>query len=877
MWNPWNWLRRRQVLATLDDDIRDHIARETQDNIGRGMAPDEARYAAIRKFGNTRRVTEETREVWSMNWLEDFFEDARHGLRLLTRNRAFALTAIITLAAGIGANTAIFSVVHAILLKPLPYPHAERLAIIWTGLSEERRAPASRYELLQMRQNSKAFEEIGGIWVTNGAVPGDGAPEQVKLGTVTTNFLSMLCSEPAAGRLFTDDDAKNDDGGNAVISYGLWQRRFGGDPGVIGKLLRRTGDKDDDGMTIIGVLPKDFRLILPASSALSDNVDIFIPVRFAKSPIDGPGYLKTIGRLAPGVTIGQAQAELDGVAARLRDTVPDFASQKMSLAVFPLQADGVRDVRSALLLLFAGVALVLLIACVNVANLLLARSSYRLRETSIRATIGAGRGRLIRQFLAESLVLALVGGVAAMGVAWLAIKGLLALRPESLVRLGTIELSATVFTYALLVSLVTVVVFGLAPAIAASRTDLSGGMKLASGVAPRSASRYSRAALIATEVALSVVLLAATGLLMRTFAALLRVNPGFTTENALTFTTAAGGYPYVHSIQSKLAEIPGVESVSASSHLPLDSNYANWYDGYYKEGAPPEDQNTNLADDRSILPGFFKTIGATLIEGRDFTDSDDATREHVAIVDDELAAREWPGQNALGKKLNISDSPKGFYEFERDWVIVVGVVRHVQYHSLTTSVRPQIYVPFQLAPRPISYVVASEMPPAALRAAIRAKLDEVDKSAPMARVVTLGELANQARAQNRFVAYLAAALAGIALLLACVGIAGVTSYSVAQRTNEIGLRMALGATSNSVLKMIVERNLAPVALGLLLGLASSLALAPLLESLLFGVRPHDPLTLLAVALSVAATAALACALPALRATRVDPMIALRHE
>jgi putative ABC transport system permease protein len=814
-----------------------------------------------------------------MRGLEHFLQDARHGFRLLTRNKSFALAAIVTLAVGIGANTAIFSVVHGILLKPLPYPHADRLAIIWTGLAEERRAPASNYQLLQMRQNSRAFDEIAGIWITNGTVPGAGAPEQLKVARVTTNFLALLCSEPAAGRFFREEDAAHDDGMNVVISYGLWQRRFGGDPAVLGKVLRTGTDGDDKGVIIVGVLPKDFRLILPSSSALSQNVDMYRPVSLADSAIDGPGYLKTIGRLAPGVSVGQAQAELDGVAARLRATVPDFAAQKMTLAVLPLQADGVKDVRGALLLLFAGVALVLLIACVNVANLLLARSSYRLRETSIRAIIGASRGRLIRQLLAESLVLGLAAGIGAIGVASFAIQGLLALRPESLLRLGTIELNGTVFAYALLISLVTVIVFGFAPAIAGSRVDLSGGVKAGSGIGARDAGRYSRATLIAAEVAISVVLLTGTGLLVRTFAALLRVNPGFAAENALSFTTTPGGYKFVHNLQSKLLEIPGVEAASASSHLPLDANYANWYDGYYQEGAPPEDQNTNLADDRSILPGYFQTIGATLISGRDFTDADDAAHQHVAIVDDELAAREWPGQSALGKKLNISDSPKGFYEFERDWVVVVGVVRHVQYHSLTTSVRPQIYVPFQLAPRPVSFVVRASpgIPPATLRAAIRAKLDEVDQSAPLARVVTLGELADQARAQNRFVAYLAAALAGIALLLACVGIAGVTSYSVAQRTNEIGLRMALGATSKNVLKMIVERNLVPVAAGLAVGIAFSLALAPLLESLLFGVRPQDPLTLTAVCITVAATGVAACFLPALRATRVDPLVALRHD
>src|ERR1700678_3021889 len=438
-----------------------------------------------------------------MTWLEHFLQDARHGFRLLTHNKSFALAAIITLAVGIGANTAIFSVVYGILLKPLPYPHADRLTIIWTGLAEEHRAPASKYQLLQMRQNSRAFEEIGGIWLTSGTVPGAGEPEQVKVAAVTTNFLGLLIPEPAAGRLFNEDDAKHADGTNAVISYGLWQRRFGGDPGVLGKILRTGNDGDNEGVTIVGVLPKDFRLILPASSSLSEGVDMYMPVSFAEAPIDGPGYLKTIGLLAPGVSVGQAQAELDGVAARLRGTVPDFAAQKMTLAVFPMQADGGQDVRSALVLLSAGV---------NVANLLLARSSYRVRETSIRAIIGAGRGRLMRQLLVESLVLGLAGGAAAMLVASLAVQGLLALRPESLLRLGTIELNGTVFAYALLISLVTVIVFGFAPAVAGSRVDLSGGVKAGGGISSRDAGRYSRATLIAAEVAISVVLLTGTGL-----------------------------------------------------------------------------------------------------------------------------------------------------------------------------------------------------------------------------------------------------------------------------------------------------------------------------------------------------------------------------
>jgi predicted permease len=389
--------------------------------------------------------------------------------------------------------------------------------------------------------------------------------------------------------------------------------------------------------------------------------------------------------------------------------------------------------------------------------------------------------------------------------------------------------------------------------------------------------KLPRRVLIAAEVALSFVLLAGTGLLVRTFLALLDVNPGFRPDNVLTFTTSPGNYDFVHQLQQKLLTIPGVQSASLVSHLPLDDSYPNWYDAYYPEGAAPAEQSSALADDRSILPGYFQTIGATLIEGRDFTEGDDAAHQHVAIIDDALAKQTWPGQDPVGRRLNISDSPKGPYQFERDWVVVVGLVKHVQYHSLTTMVRPQIYVPFQLAPRPVSFVVRASAPFEDLAAPIREQVAKVDKSAPVARLIALDELVNQARAQNRFVAFLAAALAGTALLLACIGIAGVTAISIAQRTHEIGIRMALGASTSKILRMILGQSLGPVIAGLLVGLASSFALMPLLQTLLFGVEPGDPLTFSAIFAFLLVVGTLACYLPALRATRIEPSTALRYE
>jgi putative ABC transport system permease protein len=858
--------------SEMDTELRFHMEAYAEELMRNGVPREEAMRRAKVEFGGAERVKEECREALGVHFVETLTQDVRYGFRLLSRSPFFALAAILTLGIGIGANTAIFTVVHAVLLRPLPYPNSERLAIIWSGLGNEHRAPASAYELAQLRQRSRLFDQIGGIWVRNSNVPGEGEPEQVKLGVVTENFLSLLCTKPALGRLFTADDAKESAPQTLIISYALWQRRFGGDAGVIGRALR----VGDGTITIIGVLPQDFRLIFPDDSSVPANVDLFAPLGVDSAEPGGPSYLRTIGRLRTGANFAQAQSEADGIAAQLRRTFPALDAEQFSFRVAPLQNDDVRNVRRTLVLLFGGVAFVLLIACANVANLLLARSSYRMRETTIRAAIGGTRSRIIRQLLTESIVLGISGGIAAIGVGWLALRGLLALRPESLLRLGSIELDTPVFAYTLCISILTGIVFGLAPAFLASRVDFLDGLKCGARMGG-ARGKLARPVLISAEVALSFVLLIGTGLLVRTFRALLSVNPGFQPENVLTFTTAPGDYNFVHQLQQGLLTIPGVQSVSLVSHLPLDDSYPNWYDAYYPEGTAPSQQSTTLADSRSILPSYFQTIGATLIEGRDFTEADDAAHQHVAIIDDALAKQTWPGQNPLGRKLNISDSPKGPYQFERDWVVVVGVVKHVQYHSLTVMVRPQVYVPFQLAPRPVSFVLRATTPLTNLAAPIREQVAKLNKNAPVARLISLNELVNQAHAQNRFVAFLAGALAGIALSLACIGIAGVTSYSIAQRTNEIGIRMALGATSKEILRMIFSNNIGPIIAGLLAGLALSFALTPLLQTLLFGVKPSDPVTFASVSTFLLLVGAFACYVPARRAMRVDPMVALRYE
>ncbi|MFZ0589762.1 MAG: ABC transporter permease [Bryobacteraceae bacterium] len=802
-------------------------------------------------------------------------QDLRYGLRMLRKSPGFTAVAILTLAAGIGANTAIFTVVNAILLKPLPYPHANRLAIIWSSFGNEHRAPAAGYDFEEIRRRARLFEQIGGIWVTNGAITGtdDPHPEAVKRADVTDGFLPLFCERPALGRLFNAQDLAPNSSISTVISYGLWQRKFGADQRIVGKSLRI----DNHLLTILGVLPKNFHLIFPDDSSVPTAPDVYVLLKgrqFAQP--GGPAFLRLVGRLRPGADVAQAQSEMDAIAAQLRTMVTGYDAQNYRLHIVPLQEDDVHNVRSVLTILFASVGFVLLIACANVANLLLARAGNRERETIVRAALGASRGRIIRQLITESVLLGFFGGVVAIAVGWAALHGLLALRPESLMRLGAIHLDSRAFAFTFALAFITGILFGLAPALAATRFNLADGLR-STGRNLASARHGSKTALILGEVALSFALLTGTGLLTRTFVSVLRVNPGFQPANVLSFATLGGDYRFLHQLQQNLAALPGVQSVSVVSHLPLDDSYANWYDYYWPQGTPPSQQSTAMADYRSVLPGYFKTIGATMIEGRDFADGDDAAHQHVVIIDDALAQHTWPDRDPLGKKLHISDSPAGPYLFQDDWAVVVGVVHHVQYHSLTVMVRPQIYLPYQLAPRPISLVIRASAPLPTLIALIRREVSKLDKTVAIARFLPLSDLVAQARSQARFVAFLSGTLAGLAVFLTCIGIYGVTSYLVMLRTPEIGIRMALGALPSDVRKLVLIRGMAPVALGCVAGLALSFPLTPLLSALLFGVRPIDTATLMASAVFLCGASFFACYIPARRSMKVDPMVALRCE
>ena len=799
-------------------------------------------------------------------------QDLQYALRMLIKNPGFGLMAILTLAIGIGANTAIFSFVNSVLLRPLPYPNADRLTIILSGQGDASRAPVSTFELFHIREQTRELDQVAGIWVTNGTLPGEGDAEQVKRGVVTANFLPLLCAKPALGRFFSSEDEDRQESRAIIISHGVWVRRFGSDAGIIGRSVR----VGQGSAVVIGVLPANFRLIFPNDASVPSNVDFFDTLPIDASDPGGPAFLHLIGRLRSGSNLARAQAEAPAIAAQIRSLNSEIALANFRLYVFSLQVDDVREVRTTLLLLFGGVAFVLLIACANVANLVMARAMHRVRETTIRAALGASRGRLVRQLLTESLLLGCIGGALALVLGWGAVRAILPARPPSLANFGDVHLDLRVFAFTLAAAVCTSALFGLAPAISLRRLDLTRGLKEGHGPGIWRR-RHWASFLVSGEVALAFALLLGAGLLMRTFVNILRADPGFRAENVSTFRISAPNFQTLQQLQKNLSAIPGVQSVSAVSHLPLDDT-GNWYDYYWKESAPAEQQNTVMADHRSIPPGYFGAIGATFVEGRDFTETDDAAHQHVAIVDDVLARELWPAGHAVGSKLNISDSPTGPYQFQRDWAVVVGIVRHIQCHSLTAVVRPQIYVPYQLAPRPsMSIVMRTTGALPGLAATARKEVALVNKDLAVTHVEPLSAVVVRAQAEIHFASLLASLLSAIALLLACIGIYGVLSYSVAQRTSEIGVRMAMGASRLHVMKMVLADGFAPVLAGLAGGFSLSLVVSRLLARLLFGVKPGDPANYALILFLVILVSALAALLPARRAMKVDPLTALRCE
>ncbi len=870
--------RHRSLDIDLDAELRSHLDALTEENIRRGMTPAVARQEARKNFGGVEQVKEEIRERRGLPFLETFFQDLRFGLRMLAKNPGFTTVAILTLAIGIGANTAIFSVVHSVLLRPLPYPNPDRLALVWSIFGKEGRAPASGPELVSLRERGHLFEEFGGIWAQSGALTGEGEPEHVKLGLVTSNFLSLLSTQPQLGRFFLPEEQGSSSAKVIILSDSLWRRRYGAKGNITGQSLRLNGRA----YVVVGVLPKDFRIIFPDGASVPPDMDAYIPFssNLAQDPRD-QAYIRIIARLRKGVTIPQAQAELDGIATQLRSEFTEYSEQELGLQVVPLHSDVVRNLRPAVLALFAGVSLVLWIACANVANLWLSRANQRQKEITVRSAIGASRGRVIRQLLTESILLSFFGGAAALLIGWWALNLLLSLRPAGMEKLGSIGLDPAVLGFTAAVTLVTGILCGLAPAIGATKVNLAESLK-ERGRAIAAGKQYPRKLLVVCEVSLGLVLLIGAGLMAQTFARLLRVDPGFQSGHVLTFRISIAGVKYqtpesainfLRDLQRNLSATGGIDSVGVVSHLPFDDTLPNWYSYYWPEGAPKKEQNTVMADHRSVFPGYFQSLRVKFIAGRDFDQFDLAGNRPVAIIDDAIAERAWPNTGAVGKKLNVENG-----NFVRDTVEVIGVVKHPQYHSLTDQVRGQVYLLYPRALRQhMALTVRSTADPLTAVPIIRREVAKLDGDMPVYGIQPMEDFLAKVRRETRFTTMLSGVMAGIALLLACTGIYGVVSYSVQQRTGEIGVRMALGAQSLEVLKMIMRQSMAPVVLGVVIGFLLSLVVTPLLSSLLFGVRPVDPITIVAGCAAVLGVGVLACYLPARRAVRIDPIVALRCE
>jgi predicted permease len=818
---------------------------------------------------------------------QDFFhtllQDLRYGLRILLKKRSFTISALLTLAIAIGVNAAIFSVVNAVLLRPLPYKQPERLVILWSVFKSAgiQRAPVTGPELLDLRARSTQFEEFGGIWVGSGSLTGDRDPEQIKLGYVSWNFFSVLGVPPVLGRNFNKEDEGAGTAPVIILSDGLWRRRYGANPEIAGSRIQMEGAT----YTVAGVMPRGFQLIFPADANVPNDIQAWIPFPYnlAQRPRN-VAFIRTLGRLRPGVTAEQGQAELDNIATQLRAEFTEFAELDLYLRALPLQEDAVKEVRTTLLALFAGVNIVLLIACVNVANLLLTLANERTAEITVRSALGASRARIILQLLTEGLLLACMGGVAGLAFAWILMKWLLAAWPDAAPRINTADIGLATLVFTLGISLLTGLVMGLAPALGLARMNVVESLR-ETGRARGIGRRGLRKLLVLVEVTLACLLLIGAGLMVRTFVRLLGVDPGFSSSQVMTFKiTLPARYPtdevrinLLRQMEQKLAVIPGVQSVGLTSHLPFD-DFSNWLGSYWPEGASDEQKESMLADHRSVSPGFFRTLSVSLVAGREFNERDDRDHPRVAIVDESLAQQLWPKGDALGKKLSTNMVVNG--NFKRDFAEIVGVVKHIKYHSLVKQVRPQIYLPYTQSLPPRLQTVftlrsAGSLP--SLIGPIREIVRGLDKDLPVSKIRIMDDYMEEARVKTRFAALLSGTLAGIALLLACIGIYGVTSYSVTQRASEIGLRVALGAEPRHILMMVVRDSMAFAVAGIVAGIALSFMLTPMISNLLFEIKPVDIPTFAVVASLLFVVALLGCYFPANRARRMDPMAALRAE
>src|ERR1043166_6180791 len=810
-----------------------------------------------------------------------FLKDVRYAARVLLKSPGFTAVAVLAVALGVGANTAIFSVVNAVLLKPLPYRDPGQLVLIYHNYPKlDLKAPTSAAGYVYYRDHNKSFSDVAGFTPSSVNLTGEGEPERLSVMQVTANLFPMLGSQPEQGRVFSADENQAGKEKVAVLSDAFWRRRFAGVP-VMGKALTLNGEP----YTIVGGMPPQFQLGREFSG---QSPDLWTPITFKPEQLDPNSsmtveYLNVLARLSPGVDIKQAQAEMDSMAADLRrQYMPDMDASNWGLLLAPLDEFVVGKIRTALWVLLGAVLFVLLIACANVANLLLARAAVRQKEIAVRTALGASRWRVVRQLLTESLLLSLVGGGLGLLLAMWGVDLLLKLNDNRLPRANEIGLDARVLLFTLGVSLLTGVVFGLAPAFQTSGVNLHDTLKEGGRSGRGGVRRGVRNALVIAEVSFAVVLLVGAGLLMRSFVLLEQVNPGFQPRGLLALQVSLPPNKYAdktaraafdRQMLEAVRALAGVKEAATTTTLPMSGwNQSGSFDIEGRPNAPGQDSPHGsrwMASD-----DYFQTMQIPLLRGRYFDAHDTADAPGVVIIDDALARKYWPNEDPLGKRITFEGT-----EQQARWGEVVGIVGHVKNEGLEGESRAQYYVPYaQRADSPNLFLVVRDAgDPASLAPAVRGAIAGVDKDLPVFRVMTVERVVSDSLAQRRFSMTLFAIFAGLALLLAVVGLYGVMSYTVAQRTHEIGIRVALGAQGRDVLRMVVGQGMLLVGVGVLLGLGGALALTRVMSSLLYGVSATDPLTYAGIALLLAAVALLASYVPARRAMKVDPMVALRYE
>lgn len=861
----------------MNEELRDHIERQIAANMAGGMSPEEARRQAVVQLGALEGVKEGCREQRRGFWLETLFADLRYGIRMMLRTPGFTLIAILTLALGIGANTAIFSVVYHTLLKALPYPNPGQLVALSETNQEGDEAGCSYPNFEEWRRRNHVFTELAANQAHDLTLTGRGEPFLVNTAVVTPEVFSLLGIDPLAGRTLLPEDGGHGAAPVVVLSEKLWRGRFAADPNIVGSSL----NLDKRAFTVVGIMPAGFR-----SPVIPRNQDIWIPL--VDDPLFGSWmsrrgghWMNVAGRLKPGITIAQAQTELETINESL---VKEFPAENKGwkIRMVPLQAAVVSDIRPALVILWAAVGLVLLIACANVANLLLTRATSREKEIAVRLSLGAGRARIVRQLLTESAALGILGGIAGILLAYWGVRSMGMLLPAGLLESDTVRVDSRVLVFALLLSIAASLIFGLAPAVFAARSDLQSSLR-ESGARSGEARghRRIRSIFAGAEIALAMVLLIAAGLLVRSFLRLTTVQLGFNPRQLVKAEVDLPQFQYSmpeqwtnfsNDLLARLQSEPGMKDAAIGIPLPLVNGFVNLNFDIEGEPALPSSKSRK-ADYVSASPKYFQIMSIPLLHGRGFSQQDILSSPRIAVVSESLARKYFPDEDPIGKRIIFGFPPNPGVPRE-----IVGIVGDVRDVSAAQDPGPMMYVPFAQAPFwGAVFVTKTNLSTSAVSAAIHREVQKIDPDLPVTDIVSYPDAITTTVADQRFRTLLFGVFGLLAMILAAVGLYAVISFSAAQRTHEIGIRVSLGAQPGEVLKLVIGQGVKLAGLGIAVGGAAALGLTRLMASLLFGVAPTDPLTFGAVALVLLLVALAACYIPARRAMRVDPMAALRHE